>query len=192
MEPEELREPMLNDLCRLSALGNIAYAVRCARRIQPRFALPATEPNAAKMKGIVDAAIRWTEEYVRTGAGAVEHGEMLAEASAAVAEATYEETDYAAYAASHCVRGALLAAQAREACDTEVIMEIVAAAFGSSRVVLANTPPWIRLLLVKSLRSDYDKLLAMTLTNTTWRGANLDPRESGPLGNLWQGDTPSW
>ena len=192
MEPTELREPSINELVCLSALGNVVFAVRCARRMRPKFVLPDSEPDAAKMTEFVDAALRWAEAYVSQGIGNLERANHLAEAASAIAEATYEHTDYAAYSTYHAVRGALLAAQAGETCNQEAFMEIVASAFGSSRVLLSNTPPWIRAQVVQILSADYAKLLELTATSAVQRGPFVDATEAGPLGGLWPGTTPIW
>lgn len=192
MEQEELREPMLNDLCCLSVVGNISYAIRCARRMQPRFQLPASMADADKMTAIVDAAMAWGEEFVQTGAGDVERGEALADATSAIAQMTCDDTDYAAYAAHHSVRGALLTAKAGGVYNQDLQMEVVAAAFGSSRVLLTNTPPWLRLRVINALRSDFDKLLAMAQTHAMPLGDRFDPCATGPLGEIWLGEKPTW
>ena len=192
MQQEYQREPMLNDLCCLSVLGNVAYAIRCARRIQPRFQVPLEVPHAAMMMAIVDSAIGWAEEYTHTGAGDVQRAEQLAADTAGIANATCEQTDYAAFAAHHCVRAALLAAQASTQIDEGAFMEIVAGAFGSSRVLVAGVPSWFRILTLKSLHTDYQKLLELAATTGTQRGPLVDATAAGPLGALWQGPTPSW
>src|ERR1051325_4845095 len=151
MQQEHQREPMLNDLCCLSVLGNVAYAIRCARRIQPRFQVPPSTPYADKMITIVNSAIGWAELYVHTGTGIMEHAEKMVQDTAAIANATCEETDYAAFAAHHCLRGALLAAQRSGTLDEDAFMEIVAAAFGASRVLVAGVPSWFRALAIQSL-----------------------------------------
>ena len=192
MEAEDLREPSLNELCSLSVLGNVAFALRCARRMRPKFILPADAPDADKMTAFVDAALCWAEEYVGQGTGKREAAEHLANVTAAIAEATCDDTDFAAYATHHAARGVLLAAKAPEACDQETFMEIVASAYGSSRVLLANTPPWIRVQAVLALRADYVKLLELGIAAATQRGLLLDATEAGPLGGLWPGKTPTW
>ncbi len=192
MQPEDLREPSLNELCCLNVLGNVVYAIRCARRMQPRFRLSAEEPDAAAMTAALEESLQWAEQYVQTGGGDRERGKWLVEASSVVAEATYEDTDYAAFAVHHAIRGAMLSAAGGEVLPNEDFMEVVAAAYGSSRVVLANTPPWLRLLVLKSLRADYDRLAALTQEGASQRGSPLDSTAAGPLGELWQGKTPTW
>jgi hypothetical protein len=191
MQPENLREPQLNDLCCLTMLGNAVYAVRCARRMQPRFRVPGS-PHEDQMKTIVNNAIGWAEKYVQTGEGLVERGEELAKVVSEIANATCDETDYAAFAAFHSVRGAILVAQNPTQADADAFMQIVAAAFGSSRVLMANVPSWFRALAVKSMLADYEKLLALGTETGTQRGPLIDATEQGPLGALWQGPTPTW
>jgi hypothetical protein len=192
MQPEDVREPSLNELCCLSVLGNVSYAIRCALRVRSRFRLPEDFPDVPEMTAVVDESLRWANQFVQTGGGDLDRGKALVEASSAVAEATYEETEYSAFAAHHAVRGAYLSAQGGEMLARDEFMEVVAAAYGASRVILANTPPWLRLLVVKSLRADYDRLAAMTQEAASQRGTAFDPSETGPLGTLWQGKTPTW
>ena len=192
MDPEPLREPSLNDLCCLTLLGNIAYAARCARRIQPRFQLPADAHDGDKMTAVVEASIRLAEGYVVQAVAQLDQAARLTELSLAVAEATSEETDYAAYAAYHAVRGVHLAAPCGEAAGDEAYLEIVASAYGASRVVLANVPIWVRNQLVTALRGDYDKLVQLGLGNPPQRGQVFNPTITGPLGALWSGDSPTW
>jgi hypothetical protein len=191
LEPEPPREPALNELCSLTQTGLVAYAVRCARRMQPRFVLPPETPDADKMAAVVEAAIRWAEQYAAHGTGAIEDGARLAELALAVSEATSEHTDYAAYAAHHAVRGAVLAAQARQPAD-EVYLEIVASGFGASRVLLANLPIWLRQQGAAVLRDDYDKIVRLALGQPPQQGMFLDATATGPLGPLWPGAAPTW
>lgn len=191
-EPEELREPSLNELCRLNLLCNVAYAVRCARRMQPRFKPPAEMADAHKLVAIVDAAIGWAEEFAGKGEGDRERGTTLAETASHIADAISEQTDYSAYAAYHAVRGALLVAQAETSVSEEVYLEVVAAAYGSSRVLVTNAPPWIHALVMKTLRDDYEKLIALTMQHASEKGEPLDVTATGPLGGLWPGKTPVW
>src|SRR5215207_2925304 len=108
MNEQAPREPSLNELCCLTALGNVAYAVRCGRRVQPHF--KPQHPDAAKMATIVDSALRWAELFVEQEMLVDDSVKALVDASYAVAEAC-ETMDYSAYAAYHAVRGAVLVAE---------------------------------------------------------------------------------
>jgi hypothetical protein len=90
------------------------------------------------------------------------------------------------------VRGALFAARSSPQADSDTFMEIVAAAFGASRVLLSNVPSWLKALLIKSLRADYDVLLSLTMEGASQEGPLVDVSETGPMGTLWQGKTPTW
>jgi hypothetical protein len=188
---EELaREPSLNELCMLSGWANVAYAVRCGRRVQPKFA-PAHE-DVAKMAQIVESALRWTELSLQQEMPVDERVRALVEASCAVAEACSELSDFAAYAAYHSVRGAVMVTESPRGLSTDVFLEVVAAAFGASRVLLSNVPPWVHTKVIAALRADYEALARLDLGGGAERGQRVDSTMGGPLGALWAAETPTW
>ncbi len=190
-QPEPLpREPSLNELCCLSASANIVYAVRCGRRVQPKYR-PIHE-DAAKMATIVDSSLCWAEMSLTRSMSIDESVRMLVEAANAVAGESSDPSDFPAYAAYHAVRGAVLTAESAAQLPMESFLEIVAASFGASRVLLASVPRLIHAQTVAALRADYDKLTQLGLGQGSERGAGVDPTVQGPLGELWVGKAPTW
>ena len=184
------REPSLNELCCLSGLANVAYAVRCGRRMQPKFNPP--HEDAAVMAKIVESSLTWSEMSLRQAMPVDERVKSLVDAACAVAEATSDLSDFAAYAAFHAVRGAVLVAESPQRLSTDVFLEVVAASFGASRVLLSSIPPWLEARAIAALRADYDKLVALRLGEGAERGTGVETAVSGPLGTLWGESTPTW
>jgi len=192
MKNEQPRAIGLNDLGQLTLRGNVAFAVRCALRIRPCFELPADAPRQREKVAAVDRAIRLAAAFcngqpLERGAAAA-----IARVAEAVAEETSEFTRCAGYAA---VRAAEAAANAEEVVrnpNDSGIMEVVAAAFGSGRVLAANADTFTLDYVAAVLCADVDKLLSLGHGGSPELGPPLDPSEAGPLGPLWPNGTPLW
>jgi len=181
----------LSELAQLTQRANVAFAVRCAQRLRPRFQLPNDAPHRREQIAAVDAAIRVAAAFCQ--GTPLEEGRAAAAArtAGAVAEETCETTSFAAYAA---VRAAEAAAYAEEAvrtpCDS-AMTEIVAAAFGAGRVVAANIDTYGQERAVFAMCADVHKLLGIAQGPIDSLGAPIDPSENGPLGPLWPTGAPA-
>jgi hypothetical protein len=86
----------------------------------------------------------------------------------------------------------LLTARETTEGSTEVYLEVVAAAFGASLVLLSDMPIWLRNQAVAALRDDYHRIVKLGLGYPPHRGQLLDATAGGPLGPLWPADAPKW
>ena len=196
MAPEDIKEPSLNELCTLNVLGILAYAARCARRMQPRFKLPPDEPDGAEITAAVDEAIRWAEVYIHTGSGELERGQWLADTMAAIAEATYEFTDFSAFAAQHAVRRAH---DPRPAAGGDAVDRGL---HGGRRRRLRGKPRRHCQHAVVDPSVGHAAQLAGRLRQAPGTHAGDGSRSAAngsirrrpypSLGDLWQGKTPTW
>src|SRR5262249_27304054 len=157
METTPPAEVTLGDLGALTLRGAVAYAARCARRLRPLFILPEDSGETREQMVAVDLAIEAAESYAQALSAHPLTPAVVRQAYVA-AEETGDATHFAAYAAAHAVQAAAYASQARDHENQGVVMEVVAAAFGASRVLLANTPIEAVDTVRATLRADFDKL----------------------------------
>jgi hypothetical protein len=190
------REVTLRDLGDLSMRATVAFAARCARRVRPPLdELPADFPNHDQALGTVDAAIEAAENYARAQMGRQADTEALAQAAMNVAEATYPYGRLGAFAAAHAAKAAAEALRGGERASTEVVMEVVAFAYGANRVALTGgtggrldeeTDQLVR----AAIFADYEKLRGLCAGTLYDMGDPVDPSEKGPLGPLWAHGVP--
>jgi hypothetical protein len=192
MNTNEPRVVGLSDLGQLTLRGNVAFAVRCARRMRPCFKLPADAPRRRLQMVAVDGAIRVAAAFCQ--GLPVEPGQAAAAARAAgvVADETCEFTQFAGYAAVRAAEAAANAEEVERDRSNSRVIEVVAAAFGAGRVLSANTDPSTLDLVVAALHTDLQKLLSLGHGTCEDLGPPVDPSEGGPLGPLWPAGTPAW
>jgi hypothetical protein len=195
-------EPLSEQLSKLPRRAIVAFAARCARRVQPLADNLPEEHRAA-----IDQGIAAAEAFAR--------GDDNAEASADVAEVASGATAAAAGATGGPVRAAA-AARAAEAAAMTIDATIwatmtaeanaratrtmgrkmglpsgwaAAAAFDAAEATgddSASTAIWA------ATRGDIERLLALGLGDPGTPGSPIDPSESGPLGPLWAEGEPAW
>jgi hypothetical protein len=176
----------LADLAQLTLRGNVAFAVRCAKRLRPFFSLPEGAPHRTEQIAAVDGAIRIAAGFCM--GVTLEPGRALAAVKLAipVADATYEDTRCAAFAAIRAAEAVVNAEEyLRNPKDDSLLIETVAAAFGAGRVLAANTDMFAQDLVVATLVEDADKLMELSRGAAQQIGAAIDLGPSGPLGILW-------
>lgn len=178
---------MIVDLGRLPPRGIVAFAARCARRVQ---ALVRLAPLTAEHVRSVEHAIALAERF----AG----GEEVADVAAA-----YAAADAVAEAAAS-VQTAQLAAQcayyAARAVDAASEVPYAAATFAqdAGRVAYAaahaaaSEAPDAGYYAEYAARADYERLMSMNRGDLPALGQPVDCREDGPLGALWPEGTPNW
>jgi hypothetical protein len=191
MKTEQPRVVALSDLAQLTLRGNVAFAVRCAQRIRPCFKLPDDASHPRLQAAAVDGAIRVAMAFCRGLPGEAGRAAAAARAAATVAEETCEFTRFAGYAA---VRAAEAAAAAEEVAghpNDSGVIEVVAAAFGAGRVLVANADAYALDLVVAALHADVEKLRSLAHGTSESLGPPLDPSEAGPLGPLWPAGAPA-
>ncbi len=180
----------LGDLSNLTLRGNVAFAARCARRVRPLVNMPEDSPARAARLEAMDAALRLAEDFARGEDVSVGLAQGVAGAAAEVAEATYETAGFAVYAPAHAVRGVFHAARTVE--GQQGFVEVIAAAFGASRVLLVNGGSASEALVLAALRADFEALLRLRLGRPGELGGSVDCSEAGPLGTLWPAGAPPW
>jgi hypothetical protein len=160
--------------------------------MRPCFQLPADAPHRGQQIAAVDAAIRTAEAFCRGLPGETGRAAEAVRVASNVAEETCEFTRFAGYAAVHAAAAAAHAEEAVRNSSDFLMNEVVAAAFGAGRVVVANADNFTRDLVLTVLRSDVEKLLSLAHGTIEGLGSAIDPSEKGPLGPLWPDGTPAW
>jgi hypothetical protein len=94
------------ELRKLPLTAIVAFAARCARRVQPIYWLPPGTPDRTMMTGAVDRAISLAEQFARERWASAADSAMPLAASAAASIAAHEADHHQAYPA----RGAACAA----------------------------------------------------------------------------------
>jgi hypothetical protein len=189
---DKARAISLSDLGQLTMRGNVAFAVRCAQRMRPRFKLPADAPRRRERLAAVDGAIRVAEAFCRGLPAETGQAAAAVRAALLVAEEASKVTGYAGYAAVHAAKAAADAEEALRSPTNSGMIEVVASAFGANRVLSANTDAFTLELVLAAIYSDVEKLIGMAQGTCADLGPPIDPSESGPLGPLWPDVTPFW
>jgi hypothetical protein len=200
--------PRLGELAQLPLWALVAYAARCARRVQPFFTLPDDHPEKQTHMAAVEGAIRTAEDFAR--------GIPVADADtwgsgpmhAAYAAGGPNAAAYAAYAAYETTKATLFATKldksdrARADClsddpmtgepilwpegtrDNEawVAWNAWSAAANSAAAARPADP-------AAASRSDFSQLRGLGLGRFPEPGEPIDPSEDGPLGPLWPEET---
>jgi len=185
---------------RLPHRAIVAYAARCARRVQPRYPLwlwtSGPSPDSAQM-GAIEIAVKAAEDF----ANGIEHvalsyEEPIENASRAARHASEQSAAFAASMAAHaanaaayCVRSARAAARYANpaphetfpAPDTVAIMAAHAAAAAQH----AGSPP-------EAALTDYQRIIQGDFGVFPELGRPVDCSEHGPLGPLWPASPPDW
>jgi len=190
MNSNQPREVTLQGLAQLSLRANVAFAVRCAKRMRPFFAIPVDAPRRREQVAAVDGAIRVATAFCQSLPPESGLAAAAVQRATAVAQETCQFTRFSGYAA---VRAAEAAACAEEVVRNPAAsrIEVVAAAFGAGRVLAANADRGALDLVVAALCADLEKLQTLAPRGTEPLGPPLDPSETGPLGSLWPAGTPS-
>ncbi len=178
------------DLSRLPPHAVVAYAARCARRVQPLFARArALESQVASVQRAIETAER------------IATGHLLSAEDTAVADAAEAAAVAAAgtAAAHHAARAACYAARAACAADQA---PYAAVSFGgdAARAALAaamaaqgdpSAAADARHYADYAARTDYERLVLLN-RGAPPQGLPLHCSEDGPLGPLWPEGRPSW
>jgi hypothetical protein len=176
---EDIRER----LAQLPHHAVVAFAARCARRVQPlTHVLPQQDRDA------IDRALASAEAFAKgaadAGANAARADARAADAGAdAVARSAARSAARAWTAAARAAARADAAADAADAADWAATAAAAAdwaanaAARGAARAAAS---------------SDLDRLIALNPGEPDAQGAPIDPSEAGPLGPLWPQGVPEW
>lgn len=185
--------PTRDELMKLPLGAIVAYAVRCARRVQPLYGRAAGVAELPKHEAAVAGAISLAEEFclshvvsaaydaayhARTAADTADAKDAARAAAAAARaaayafdlpkSAVYDRSVYASRVAAEAADGAEAAARA--------------AAHASDGAGAAEA----------AARADFDRLLNLNQGTYPKLGQPFDPTENGPLGPLWPEEPPKW
>lgn len=180
----------VRDLSQLPSHAIVAYAARCARRVQPLFA------RAEASQDLADGVERAIEVAERIATGHVLSVEDTAAAERAEAAAAATVSNPAAHQAA---RAACFAARAACAADQA---PYAAASFGGdaeraahAAAMAAQADPSAAADAAHyadyAARTDYERLVLLN-RGAPPQGRALHCSEDGPLGPLWPEGKPSW
>ena len=193
MATEDIRER----LARLPHHAVVAFAARCARRVQPL-----THVLSQQDQDAIDRALASAEAFAK-GAAAARAADTRAAARAAdarAADAARTATRAADAAWADAARAADAAwataawATARAA-DADAVAAAAAAADWAAYAAAAAD--WAanaaaRAAARAAAASDLERLSALNPGEPDPLGAPIDPSEAGPLGPLWPQGVPEW
>lgn len=185
-------------LSKLPRRAIAAFSARCARRVQPLYALPKDYPEEARHREAIDAAIRLAEERA-TGhsipTDVVDATIEAANATIQATEAAVQVADVAVQAASVENKVPAFVATRRivTASDTAVRAAIASVAadptvFADAAVATASIDD----ATAAATLSDLRQLLDLNLGTPRQDGKTIDPSPSGPLGPFWPKGEPDW
>jgi hypothetical protein len=164
--PTVATEDIRERLAQLPHHAVVAFAARCARRVQPL-----THVLPQQGRDVIDRALASAEAFAK-GAAAARAADARADARAvdawvaARADARADAADVAAAWAAWDTNAAAAAAWAAHAAN-----------WADARAAAA---------------SDLDRLIALNPGEPDALGAPIDPSEAGPLGPLWPQGVPEW
>ena len=201
----QLPDFTVEHLKKLPLRANVAFAARCARRVQPLAQLPEGHPQHQSRRAAVEAALRLAEAYT-SGSDAPPDGSVLAALAATrrVAGGPTGGTDATAAAAdaAHAAASArhmtgpggagrdgpfelktadarkFLGSRATVTSDLAALSAFTAAVDAFAAVGLHNEG------FVAAARTDYDTLVRLRLGHYPEAGSPVDPSADGPLGPL--------
>lgn len=213
--------PSKEELVQLPLRAIVTYAVRCARRIQPRYRLSESDPDTRQRVAAVDWALTVAENIVADrfpkGAGAYAAASLaqnaLNAASMDIAAGVFDPPN-AAFRALVAAENLLFAQMesaradaAKEASysapdtvdaeDAEFIAEhsyAAAAEYLERANIAAYEAATIAVVgnaIANASKADYDRLVKI-YSGQRWLGKPIDATENGPLGSLWPDDPPIW
>jgi hypothetical protein len=180
----------LNDMGQLTMRGNVAFAVRCARRMRPCLDLLDNTPSKQEQLAAIDAAIEIAAAFCRGLPAATGRAAAAAQLAGAVAAETGKFTRHAGYAAVRAVEAAAYAEEGIRNSSEGGKIEVVAAAFGAGRVLTGNVDTFALDLVLAALFSDVKLLKEMAHGTCADLGLPIESSAAGPLGQLWPAGTP--
>lgn len=179
----------VRDLSQLPAHAIVAYAARCARRVQPLFARAGVSKELTGVERAIEVA-----ERIATGHVLSVEDTAAAERAEAAAAATEGNpaAHQAARAACFAARAACAADQAPYAAasfagDAERAAHAAARAAQTDPSAAADAAHYADY----AARTDYERLVLLN-RGAPPQGRALHCSEDGPLGPLWPEGKPSW
>ena len=211
--PSRPKLPTIDDLKNLPLGAIVAYAVRCARRVQPLYGRAAGVPNFEQHEAAVERAISIAEDFclshdvsvsayaaaygARDAADAAEAKDAAKAAAAAARAAAYAFDVPKSAVYDHVLYASRVAA---EAVDAAKAAARAAAQPASATTAAACSPDEDEsdenddedATQDAAARADYDRLLKLNPGAFPKLGQPIDATENGPLGPLWPAGEPDW
>ncbi len=164
----------------------VAFASRCARRVQSFYVLPEDHPTKQTSTAAIDTAIRVAEEFAMGGAVDVKKT-AAALRDAEESFAVVQEEEDAGEGATHAAKASLAAVGAANIAfavqsaewSGEEIWTAIEAAGESMIAAMPDTETATR-----ALAFDLETLAELDLGQFPEIGETVDPMEDGPLGSL--------
>ena len=178
--------PSREDLAKLPARAIVAYAVRCARRVEPRYA--AAMSDRPDLIAAVGSAIQQAERFASGDATVLDDAIADAADRAARAAHTAAVAD-AADAAARAAHAAARAAHAAVDAAHVTARAAHAAAFAASFAAFAAADAADAAAFVHAANHDFQRLTELARSG---EDLAISPSEDGPLGPLWaNGSSPA-
>src|SRR5580704_2897916 len=175
------------DLKQLPLRALVAYAARCARRVQSQYALPEGHEEAAACQAALDGAIRIAEQFA---AGEEPSAESVAQAEEATVRAMIlvsgdengnSTAAYAANAAYAAIDAATAGLAAMHSDDPQAAADKVA----DAAAIAFDAATAIRDDVARAANLDWEMLHRMHLGKFPKVGEAVNPSEKGILGPLF-------
>lgn len=192
--------PTKDQLKKLPLRAIVAYAVRCARRVQPLYRLARRIPDRERHQAAIETILMIGERFCRDETAAAANAftagartfsaarvtgaaDAAARAARAASAARAANATHAALVAN-AARAASAAAEAANAAEaTETVEAANVAATNATNVAATNA---------NAAGADYDRLVSLNLGVYPNLGQPIDLAENGPLGPLWPEVPPKW
>ncbi|MEK6236813.1 MAG: hypothetical protein N2C14_19065 [Planctomycetales bacterium] len=193
--------PVKDELEHLPFRSVVAYAARCAHRVQPLNAQWVQDANSL---GMVLWAIGVAEKFARDRPVLPEEydGEMEADVGRAALVADHESAYAAVYALRATVYAVLAcneeaAPYAAEAVASFAGLAAEGSGYGAAQAAKSSPDDEdayaaAHAAITQFARDDFEKLRALNLGEPRTMGESIDPSEQGPLGSLWPDGEPAW
>jgi hypothetical protein len=166
----------------------VAFAARCARRVQPL-----TGRLSGLGRDAMARAIHAAEEFARGNPlpDTAGHGCLVAAADLVAAGAALGEAAIAAVAADDAKACAYAAALGAPVASAGRAASAAASAVASANLAVEGATEAGH-VAAAAAHADLDRLAILQLGRPRTRGLPIDPAEEGPLGPLWPYGAPLW
>lgn len=181
------------DLEHLSLRGIVAFATRCARRVQSLYRLPENHPRLNAHVSAVDQALMLAEGFVAGRDISPSIAMTIADAARRAAREAYAPLEAASAETRSATRAAHAAAEAVETFSTMPGHGAIAfAAYTATLAIAAAVEPRFAEATEAAVLADLDRLLELAPGQPDSLGDPMDASAAGPLGPLWPAGEPEW
>lgn len=192
--PDARELPTTDDLKKLPLGAIVAYAARCARRVQPLYGCAAGAAESRKHEAAVEGAISVAENFCLShDVSAPAYGAAYAARDAAdttVAKDAARAAAAAARAAAYAFDLPKCAVYDRPVYTSRVAAEAGDAAEAAARA--AEHASGSAAPVEAAARADFDRLSKLNQGSYPELGQPIDATKNGPLGPLWAEGPPEW